>query len=157
MIAVAIVLAAVGLAVGGKFEDRELALSQQLLGGAERDLLGDNLPPDYVTSVQQGLLFHASTAQGSDDLLFFGRIHPDKGTAAAIAVAARAEHHRDSALTRPGDRCHGFGGVARPGHPKRSDVVVAEVLRPSERGEPAVARFEHAAFHLVCKVLPCSC
>ena len=31
-----------------------------------------------------------STRVGSDDLLFFGRIHPDKGAAEAIAAAARA-------------------------------------------------------------------
>ncbi len=46
----------------------------------------------YVATVRHGIdlsAFEAVTAPG-DHLAFFGRIHPDKGTAVAIEVAARA-------------------------------------------------------------------
>jgi hypothetical protein len=77
--------------------------------------------------------------------------------AAGITVAAGAQHHWDAGLARPGDGRQGFGGVAGPGDSKRNDVVVAEILWPCERGEPAVAWLQYAASHLVCEVLPCGC
>jgi hypothetical protein len=77
--------------------------------------------------------------------------------AAGIAVAAGAQHHRDSGLTRPGDGGEGFGGVARPGDPERSDAIVTEILRPGEFGEPAVAWLQYAASHVGCQALPRGC
>ena len=49
----------------------------------------------YAATIHHGipLADFPFDAQGSDDLLFFGRIHPDKGVADAIA-AARATGHR---------------------------------------------------------------
>ncbi|QDT04903.1 D-inositol 3-phosphate glycosyltransferase [Rubripirellula lacrimiformis] len=49
----------------------------------------------YAATIHHGIPlddfpFHANT---SDDLLFFGRIHPDKGAAEAIAVARRCGRH----------------------------------------------------------------
>jgi glycosyltransferase involved in cell wall biosynthesis len=47
---------------------------------------------DYVATIHHGIdteLFRLHSSPGGY-LLFFGRIHPDKGTAAAIEVAARA-------------------------------------------------------------------
>ncbi|WP_313538633.1 glycosyltransferase family 4 protein [Sphingomonas sp.] len=43
----------------------------------------------YATTIHHGIRLDefALDAQGSDDLLFFGRMHPDKGAAEAIAVA----------------------------------------------------------------------
>ena len=45
----------------------------------------------YAATIHHGIPVDDFTfdAQGSDDLLFFGRIHPDKGAAEAIAAAAR--------------------------------------------------------------------
>jgi glycosyltransferase involved in cell wall biosynthesis len=46
---------------------------------------------DYVASVYHGVdLAELSLGPGGDDLVSFGRIHPDKGTAEAIEIAARA-------------------------------------------------------------------
>src|SRR5881394_2725094 len=47
---------------------------------------------DYVATIQHGIDFDAFTLQREpgEYLLFFGRIHPDKGTAEAIDVAERA-------------------------------------------------------------------
>ncbi|MEZ4439478.1 MAG: glycosyltransferase family 4 protein [Polyangiaceae bacterium] len=48
---------------------------------------------DYVATVHHGIdmgAFDCGTS-ARDYLLFFGRIHPDKGTAAAIALARRAQ------------------------------------------------------------------
>jgi hypothetical protein len=63
----------------------------------------------YVATVHHGIdvdAFDLCTTPG-DHLAFFGRIHPDKGTAVAIEVAAG----RDA----PGDRGHRPGpGVLRP-------------------------------------------
>ena len=45
----------------------------------------------YVATIHHGIDIEAfDVDSGGDRLAFFGRIHPDKGTAAAIAVAARA-------------------------------------------------------------------
>lgn len=46
----------------------------------------------YAATIHHGIRLDdfAFDACGSDDLLFFGRIHPDKGAAEAIAAAARA-------------------------------------------------------------------
>lgn len=45
-------------------------------------------------------------AYGGDDLLFYGRIHPDKGAAEAIAVAARAGARLDMAGIVHDERYH---------------------------------------------------
>ena len=45
-----------------------------------------------------------STRVGSDDLLFFGRIHPDKGAAEAIAAARRARSAAGHGGHRSGSR-----------------------------------------------------
>ena len=47
---------------------------------------------DYVATIHHGIDFHAFPLQPKpgDYLLFFGRIHPDKGTVEAIEVAGRA-------------------------------------------------------------------
>jgi glycosyltransferase involved in cell wall biosynthesis len=47
---------------------------------------------DYVATVHHGIDLHALpfSAAGGDALVAFGRIHPDKGTAAAIDIARRA-------------------------------------------------------------------
>jgi glycosyltransferase involved in cell wall biosynthesis len=47
---------------------------------------------DYVATIHHGIDMRQFTAQAGarDYLLFFGRIHPDKGTAEAIEVARRA-------------------------------------------------------------------
>jgi glycosyltransferase involved in cell wall biosynthesis len=49
----------------------------------------------YAATIHHGIPVHdfPFDADGSDDLLFFGRIHPDKGAGAAIR-AARATGHR---------------------------------------------------------------
>lgn len=46
----------------------------------------------YAATIHHGIRLEdfAFDPRGSDDLLFFGRIHPDKGAAEAIAVAHRA-------------------------------------------------------------------
>ena len=45
----------------------------------------------YAATIHHGIDIQSfDVGQGGDTLAFFGRIHPDKGTAAAIAVAARA-------------------------------------------------------------------
>jgi hypothetical protein len=93
---------------------------------------------------------HPAHQAGMDD-------EASHNAAAGIAVAAGAQHHRDSGLTCPGDGRQGFGGVAGPGDPKRSDVVVTEILWLRERGEPAVARLQYAAFHFVREALPRGC
>src|SRR3546814_19809553 len=43
----------------------------------------------YAATIHHGILLQdfSFDPDGSGDLLFFGRIHPDKGTAAAVAVA----------------------------------------------------------------------
>lgn len=49
----------------------------------------------YAATIRHGIdpTAFAVHPTPSDDLLFFGRIHPDKGTAHAIEVAARAGRH----------------------------------------------------------------
>ena len=46
----------------------------------------------YATTIHHGIRLEDFTfdAKGSDDLLYFGRIHPDKGAAEAIAAARQA-------------------------------------------------------------------
>ena len=46
----------------------------------------------YAATIHHGIRLEEFPfdAEGSDDLLFFGRIHPDKGAARAIAAAKRA-------------------------------------------------------------------
>jgi len=47
---------------------------------------------EYVSSIHHGIDLDALTYNGSpgDDLVIFGRVHPDKGTADAIAIARAA-------------------------------------------------------------------
>ena len=46
----------------------------------------------YSATIHHGIDIQSfDVGPGGDSLVFFGRIHPDKGTAAAIEVAARAE------------------------------------------------------------------
>lgn len=49
----------------------------------------------YAATIHHGIDLDAFPfdPQGSDDLLFFGRIHPDKGAAEAIAAARQANRH----------------------------------------------------------------
>jgi glycosyltransferase involved in cell wall biosynthesis len=45
----------------------------------------------YAATIRHGIdVASFDVGRGGDSLVFFGRIHPDKGTAAAISVAARA-------------------------------------------------------------------
>ncbi|TPG38304.1 glycosyltransferase family 4 protein [Sphingomonas koreensis] len=49
----------------------------------------------YAATIHHGISIDAFAfnAAGSEDLLFFGRIHPDKGAAEAIAAARRSGRH----------------------------------------------------------------
>ena len=49
----------------------------------------------YAATIHHGIPIDdfPLNSKGSDDLLFFGRIHPDKGAAEAIAVARRSKRH----------------------------------------------------------------
>jgi glycosyltransferase involved in cell wall biosynthesis len=49
----------------------------------------------YAATIHHGIPVEDFTfdAQGSDDLLFFGRMHPDKGAAEAITVAEATRRH----------------------------------------------------------------
>lgn len=49
----------------------------------------------YAATIHHGIPIHdfPFNAKGSDDLLFFGRIHPDKGAAEAIAAARTSGRH----------------------------------------------------------------
>ncbi|WP_109808905.1 glycosyltransferase family 4 protein [Sphingosinithalassobacter portus] len=64
----------------------------------------------YAATIHHGIRIEdfAFDARGSDDLLFFGRIHPDKGAAEAIAVAKAA-----------GLRLHLYGIVQDKGYFER--------------------------------------
>jgi len=82
----------------------------------------------YAATIHHGIDVSAFAAHGApgDDLLFFGRIHPDKGTAQAVEVAARAgrrlviagivqdeAYFRDEVLPHiDGDRVRYVGPVA---------------------------------------------
>jgi glycosyltransferase involved in cell wall biosynthesis len=112
----------------------------------------DRVPElDYVATVHHGVDLAALpfSADGGDDLVVFGRIHPDKGTAAAIEIARLAgrrlvicgivqddryfaeqvEPHID------GDRVVYLGSV---GPDKRAEVLgnAAVLLHPIEFAEP---------------------
>jgi glycosyltransferase involved in cell wall biosynthesis len=81
----------------------------------------------YAATIHHGIVLDdfAFDAAGSDDLLFFGRIHPDKGAAEAIAAAARSGrrlvmagivqdqgyHEREVAPFVDGDRVRYIGPV----------------------------------------------
>ncbi len=81
----------------------------------------------YAATIHHGIAIgeFPFVADGGDDLLFFGRIHPDKGAAEAIAAAARAGrnlimagiiqdegyHAREVATHLGGDRVRYLGVV----------------------------------------------
>jgi glycosyltransferase involved in cell wall biosynthesis len=89
---------------------------------------------DYVATIHHGIdvrRFPLRTEQG-DYLLFFGRIHPDKGTAEAIEVAARA----DMPLTIAGivqDEAY-FERSVKP-HVDGERVSYVGPVEPEARGE----------------------
>ncbi len=91
---------------------------------------------DYVATVHHGIPLDEFTPRSDSDgyLLFFGRIHPDKGTADAVEVARRAgrplviagiiqdQHYfdREVAPHVDGDRVRYLGPV---GADKRSEIL----------------------------------
>ncbi|MEO6714572.1 MAG: glycosyltransferase family 4 protein [Mycobacteriales bacterium] len=112
----------------------------------------DRVPElDYIATVHHGIDLDALpfSPDGGDDLVVFGRIHPDKGTAAAIEIARLAgrrlvicgivqddryfaeqiEPHID------GDRVVYLGSV---GPDKRAEILgnAAVLLHPIEFAEP---------------------
>ncbi|MFW2381853.1 MAG: glycosyltransferase family 4 protein [Acidimicrobiales bacterium] len=89
----------------------------------------------YVATIHHGIdLDSFEVGPGGDSLVFFGRIHPDKGTAAAIEVAKRAgvplviagivqDHEYFESAVEPhldGDRVSYLGPV---GPDRRQDVL----------------------------------
>ncbi|MGH8962371.1 MAG: glycosyltransferase family 4 protein [Jatrophihabitantaceae bacterium] len=106
---------------------------------------------DYVATIHHGIDLDALpfSANAGDGLVAFGRIHPDKGTAAAIAIA-RAAHRRLTICgivqderyfaeqVEPhvdGDRVRYLGSV---GPPERGEVLgaAAALLHPIAFEEP---------------------
>jgi glycosyltransferase involved in cell wall biosynthesis len=106
---------------------------------------------DYVATVHHGIDLAEIDFDpvGGDDLVVLGRIHPDKGTADAIEIAARAErrllicgivqderYFRESVLPLvDGDRVRYLGSV---GPAERSAVLggAAALLHPIHFDEP---------------------
>lgn len=106
---------------------------------------------DYVATVHHGIDLDALpfSAKGGDDLVAFGRIHPDKGTADAIEIARRANRRlvlcgivQDAAYFRKevephvdGDRVRYLGSV---GPDQRAEVLgsAAVLLHPIGFDEP---------------------
>jgi glycosyltransferase involved in cell wall biosynthesis len=106
---------------------------------------------DYVATVHHGIDLEALpfSAAGGTDLVAFGRIHPDKGTAEAIAIARRAGRRlvlcgivQDAAYFREqvephidGDRVKYLGSV---GPDRRAEVLgsAAVLLHPIGFDEP---------------------
>jgi glycosyltransferase involved in cell wall biosynthesis len=106
---------------------------------------------DYVATIHHGVDMAALPfrAQASENLVVFGRIHPDKGTATAIAIAAAAgrrlvicgivqDERYFAELVRPhidGDRVVFLGSV---GPSQRSEVLgsAAVLIHPVGFDEP---------------------
>jgi glycosyltransferase involved in cell wall biosynthesis len=106
---------------------------------------------DYVATVHHGvdLAGLPFSAAGGEDLVVLGRIHPDKGTAAAIDIAARAgrrlvicgivqDERYFAEQVRPhvdGDRVRYLGAV---GPARRAEVLggALALLHPIEFAEP---------------------
>ena len=106
---------------------------------------------DYVATVHHGIDLEALpfSAAGGPDLVAFGRIHPDKGTAAAIDIARRAGRRlvlcgivQDAVYFREqvephvdGDRVTYLGSV---GPDRRAEVLgsAAALLHPIAFDEP---------------------
>jgi glycosyltransferase involved in cell wall biosynthesis len=106
---------------------------------------------DYVATVHHGIDLQALpfSAAGGDALVAFGRIHPDKGTAAAIEIARRAgrrivlcgivqdaEYFREQVEPHiDGDRVTYLGSV---GPERRAEVLgsAAALLHPIAFNEP---------------------
>jgi glycosyltransferase involved in cell wall biosynthesis len=106
---------------------------------------------DYVATVHHGIDLVALplSAAGGEGLVAFGRIHPDKGTAAAIDIARRAGRRlticgivQDAAYFREqvephidGDRVTYLGSV---GPERRAEVLgaAAALLHPISFNEP---------------------
>src|SRR5258706_15468053 len=62
----------------------------------------------YAATIHHGIRLEdfPFDPHGSDDLLFFGRIHPDKGAAEAIAAARRTGRRLAMAATGPEQAYH---------------------------------------------------
>ena len=113
----------------------------------------DRLPElDYVATVHHGIDLDAlplSAVAADDSLVVFGRIHPDKGTAAAIQIARRAGRRlvicgivQDAEYFRlhvephiDGDRVRYLGSV---GPAQRAEILgsAAALLHPIAFDEP---------------------
>lgn len=112
----------------------------------------DRVPElDYIATVHHGIDLDALpfSPEGGDDLVVFGRIHPDKGTATAIEIARRAgrrlvicgivqDQHYFAEQVEPhidGDRVVYLGSV---GPDKRAEILgsAAVLLHPIEFAEP---------------------
>lgn len=112
----------------------------------------DRVPElDYIATVHHGIDLDALpfSPDGGDDLVVFGRIHPDKGTASAIEIARRADRRliicgivQDDRYFAEqiephidGDRVVYLGSV---GPDKRAEVLgsAAVLLHPIEFAEP---------------------
>lgn len=137
------------------FSDRKILPAYQAAAGRSAYVSisdSDRVPDlEYVATVHHGIDLAALpfSPDGGDDLVVFGRIHPDKGTAAAIDIARRAgrrlvicgivqdqryfteevEPHVD------GDRVVYLGSV---GPEQRAEVLggAAVLLHPIEFAEP---------------------
>ena len=105
---------------------------------------------DYVATVHHGVdVDQLPPGPGGEDLVFFGRIHPDKGTAAAITIARRTgrrlvicgivhdQHYFDEEVAPhvDGDRVVHLGPV---GPAERARVLggAAALLHPLAFDEP---------------------
>lgn len=106
---------------------------------------------DYVATIHHGIDLDALplSPAGGDELVVFGRIHPDKGTATAIEIARRAGRRlvicgivQDDAYFRQqvlphvdGDRIEYLGSV---GPERRAEVLgsAAALLHPIAFAEP---------------------
>lgn len=99
----------------------------------------------YAATIHHGIVAKEFPLDpvGSDDLLFFGRIHPDKGTAEAIEVARRA-----------GRRLHIYGIIQDQAYYEREvlpHVGDAVIFHGPVGGEARISALgkAHALLHLV--------
>lgn len=94
---------------------------------------------DYVATIHHGIDVAEFDFRGTsdDDLVVFGRIHPDKGTAEAIQIARRAD--RRLIICGIVQDEHYFDSRVRP-HLDQSQVVFRGSVGPAARSEVVAAQ-----------------
>ncbi|HET9874119.1 MAG TPA: glycosyltransferase family 4 protein [Propionibacteriaceae bacterium] len=135
------------------FSDRSILPAYRSANSAYVSISDANRVPEleYVATVYHGIDLDVLpfSAAGGDDLVILGRIHPDKGTADAIEIAARSGRRlliagiiQDETYFRErvephvdGDRVVYLGSV---GPPQRADILGAAhaLLHPIAFAEP---------------------